>query len=227
MTQVPYLKGELLLRLLEDTVGRDRFDRFLRGYFDHFAFRSITTSDFVAYLQEQLLTGVEAGVVDALQLDTWLEQPGLPANAPRSESDALTRVAERADSWARGEVAAAALDTAAWTTQEWLHFLTSVPDSLTAGQMQELDTAFGLTEAGNSEVAHLWLLTAIRNQYAPAYPRLESYLIEIGRRKLIKPLYDELVKTADGRARAQSIYERARPGYHPISASSIDEVLGS
>ncbi len=226
MTQVPYLKGELLLRLLEDTVGRARFDTFLRAYFDHFAFRSITTGDFVAYLEDQLLSEVETGVVDALQLDRWLEEPGLPANAPLAESDALTRVAGQAARWGDGEVTARALDTAAWTTQEWLHFLTSVPDTLSADQMRELDDVFGFTQAGNSEVAHLWLLTAIRNHYAPAYPRLESYLIEIGRRKLIKPLYDELVKTADGRARAQAIYERARPGYHPISVSSIDEVLG-
>jgi leukotriene-A4 hydrolase len=226
MTQVPYLKGELLLRLLEDTVGRARFDRFLRGYFDHFAFRSITTGDFVAYLQEELLKGVDTGVVDALGLDTWLEEPGLPANAPRSESDALTLVAAQAERWGSGDVAALTLETAAWTTQEWQHFLASVPDRLTADQMAELDAAFGLTDVGNSEVAHLWLLTAIRNQYAPAYPRLESYLVEIGRRKLIKPLYDELVLTEDGRARADAIYTRARPGYHPIAVSSIDAVLG-
>jgi leukotriene-A4 hydrolase len=226
MTQVPYLKGELLLRLLEDTVGRARFDRFLRGYFDHFAFRSITTGDFVAYLQEELLTGVETGVVNALRLDTWLEDPGLPANAPRSESDALTLVAAQAERWASGDVPASTLETAAWTTQEWLHFLASVPDRLTAEQLAELDAAFGFTNIGNSEVAHLWLLTAIRNQYVPAYPRLESYLVEIGRRKLIKPLYDELALTEDGRARADAIYERARPGYHPIAVSSIDAVLG-
>jgi len=171
------------------------------------------------------LSEVETGVVDALQLDRWLEEPGLPANAPLAESDALTRVAGQAARWAGGEVTAGALDTAPWTTQEWLHFLTSVPDTLTADQMRELDDAFGFTQVGNSEVAHLWLLTAIRNHYAPAYPRLESYLIEIGRRKLIKPLYDELVKTTDGRARAEAIYERARPGYHPISVSSIDDVL--
>ncbi len=226
MTQVPYLKGELLLRLLEDTVGRARFDRFLRGYFDHFAFRSITTGDFVAYLHEELLKGVETGVVNALRLDTWLEEPGLPANAPRSESDALTLVAAQAERWASGDVAASTLETAAWTTQEWQHFLASVPDRLTADQMAELDAAFGLTDVGNSEMAHLWLLTAIRNQYAPAYPRLESYLVEIGRRKLIKPLYDELVLTEDGRARADAIYKRARPGYHPIAVSSIDAVFG-
>ncbi len=225
MNQVPYLKGDLFLRLLEETVGRARFDTFLRAYFDHFAFRSITTSDFVAYLNEHLLQD-DAALAETLAVDAWLEQPGLPANAPRSVSDALTRVTQQSARWASGETAAAALETGDWTTQEWLHFLKSVPEALTPQQMAELDHTFGFTEAGNAEVVHQWLLTAIRNQYAPAYLRLETYLVGIGRRKLIKPLYDELVKTPEGRARAEAIYERARPGYHPIAVSSIDEVVG-
>ena len=224
MNQVPYLKGDLFLRLLEETVGRTRFDTFLRAYFDHFAFRSITTSDFVTYLTEQLLSD-DADLADTLQVAAWLEQPGLPTNAPRSVSDALTRVEQQAARWANGEAVATALESDDWTTQEWLHFLKSVPGALTAEQMTELDEAFGFTEAGNSEVAHQWLLTAIRNRYEPAYLRLETYLVGIGRRKLIKPLYDELVKTPEGRARAEAIYERARSGYHPIAVSSIDEVV--
>ena len=225
MNQVPYLKGDLFLRLLEQSVGRARFDTFLRAYFDHFAFRSITTGDLVAYLNEHLLSD-DADLAETLQVDAWLEQPGLPANAPRSESEALTRVERQAARWADGETAAAALGSDDWTTQEWLHFLKSVPETLTAQQMTELDDTFGFTEVGNSEVAHQWLLTAVRNQYAPASGRLETYLVGIGRRKLIKPLYDELVKTPAGRARAAAIYERARPGYHPIAVSSIDEVVG-
>ena len=225
MNQVPYLKGDLFLRLLEETVGRERFDTFLRTYFDHFAFRSITTGDFVAYLNEHLLSNDADADLAELQVDVWIEQPGLPANAPRSESDALSRVERQAARWADGETTAAALESGDWTTQEWLHFLKSVPETLTAGQMTQLDEAFGFTEVGNSEVAHQWLLTAIRNRYAPAYDRLETYLVGIGRRKLIKPLYDELVKTPEGRARATAVYERARPGYHPIAVSSIDEVV--
>ena len=224
MNQVPYLKGDLFLRLLEQHVGRARFDTFLQAYFDHFAFRSITTSDFVAYLQTHLLSD-DADLFERLGVDAWLKEPGLPANTPHSESEALTRVEREAARWANGETTAAALESDDWTTQEWLHFLKSVPGTLTSQQMIELDDAFGFTEVGNSEVAHQWLLTAVRNQYAPADSRLETYLIEIGRRKLIKPLYDELVKTPEGRARATAIYERARPGYHPIAVSSIDELL--
>ena len=118
------------------------------------------------------------------------------------------------------------MDTDSWTTQEWIYFLKSLPDSLAAEQMVELDEVFGFTRAGNAEVVHQWLLIAIRNRYETAYSRLETYLVTIGRRKLIKPLYDELVRTPDGRVRAEAIYQMARPGYHPIAASSIDEVFG-
>jgi hypothetical protein len=47
----------------------------------------------------------------------------------------------------------------------------------------------------------------------------------VGRRKFIKPLYEELVKTPEGRRRAAAIYARARPRYHPIAAAAIDDVF--
>lgn len=125
-----------------------------------------------------------------------------------------------------GDLRAAELDAAAWTTHEWLHFLGVLPEGLAAARMAELDAAFALTESPNAEIAHQWLLLAIRNAYRPADGRLERYLLRIGRRKLILPLYAALAATADGRERALAIYRRARPGYHPIAAGSIDPLLG-
>jgi hypothetical protein len=66
---------------------------------------------------------------------------------------------------------------------------------------------------------------AIRNNYAPAFPRLEDFLTSIGRRKFVRPLFAELAKTTEGAARAKSIYTKARPGYHPITQASVDEIL--
>ncbi|MFN9298871.1 MAG: M1 family aminopeptidase, partial [Acidobacteriota bacterium] len=53
VTLVPYLKGALLLRALELELGRERWDVFVRAYFDKFAFQSITTATFESYLKEQ------------------------------------------------------------------------------------------------------------------------------------------------------------------------------
>jgi hypothetical protein len=135
---------------------------------------------------------------------------------------------------------------ATWTTQERLHFLKFVQSALeppassggpadaAATQlsqterlrlMGELDRAFNLTRSGNSEIAFQWLMMSIQNKYEAASARLEEFLLSVGRRKFIRPLYQELAKTPEGRERAIAIYRRARPTYHPIAVASIDQDL--
>ncbi|MBL8187737.1 MAG: M1 family metallopeptidase [Acidobacteria bacterium] len=225
-TEVPYEKGALLLRYLEETVGRDKFDQFLKGYFDSFAFQSIATADFRAYLQKNLLDANPqlSAKISSDVLDEWIEKPGLPASTPKPQSNAFTNVEAQAKAWLAGKPAAS-LDTKAWTTQEWLHFFQRLPAKLSEPQMKDLDQAFGLTNSGNAEIAHVWLLISIRNNYATAYPRLEEYLTTIGRQKLIKPLYEELVKTPAGKQRAKAIFAKARAGYHPIAQTSVGKIV--
>ncbi len=224
MTQVPYEKGALLLRHLEERAGRARFDEFLRGYFDHFAFRSVTTADFVAYVRRHLLDA-QPDEGAPVRLEAWIDQPGLPADAPRPASDAFGEVERQLAAWTDGRQRAGDIETAAWTTQEWLHFLSAASSDLSVARMAALDDAFGLTGSGNAEIAHQWLLAAVRAGYRRADDRLEQYLLGIGRRKLIAPLYEALAATAAGRDRALAIYRRARPGYHPISVDAIDALL--
>jgi hypothetical protein len=219
-TLVPYEKGALLLRSLEQTFGRQKFDAFLREYFDHFQFQSITTGIFVDYLKKHLLNGNTQ-----IPLDEWLYKPGLPASAPRPTSDAFIKVADQAKAWVAGERPASKIETTGWSTQEWLHFLKALPPQLTTERMRELDRAFSFTRTGNSEILEEWLLMAVRNHYDAAYPRLEEFLVSVGRRKYVKPLYEELVKSPEGKARAMAIYKRARPGYHPITATTVDGIL--
>jgi hypothetical protein len=54
---------------------------------------------------------------------------------------------------------------------------------------------------------------------------MENYLVDIGRRKLIVPLYRDLAATPDGLALAKRIYARARDGYHPIARSAVEDLL--
>ena len=194
-------------------------------YFDQFAFQSITTSDFLQYLKANLLDK-NPKLAATIPLEQWIYQPGLPANAPLPISEAFPEVEKQARMWLGGEIRAAALPARSWSTQEWLHFLKSLPQQVDRARLSELDGAFGLTKAGNAEVAHQWLLIAIRNGYEPAWNRLEKYLVEIGRRKLTKPLYEELMKTPQGKERAMVIYRKARPGYHPIAITTLDPIVG-
>ncbi len=224
-TEVPYEKGSLFFRHLEETVGREKFDKFLRGYFDNHAFQSITTADFVAYLQKNLIDE-NPNSISRADVDEWIYKSGLPKDVPQPKSDAFAKVELQTQNYLSGKISAKDIQTENWTTQEWLHFLQGLPqENLGAEKMSELDKAFNLTTRGNSEIAFQWLLMSIKNNYTPANARLEEFLTTIGRRKFVKPLYDELVKTPEGKRRAGEIYAKARPGYHPITVATIDTVL--
>ena len=135
------------------------------------------------------------------------------------------RTCTDAKAFGAGEKTAKQVRTRGWTPWHWLHFLRSLPADLTAEQMAQLDAAFALTESGNAEILGEWLELAARCRYEPAYERLESFLIEVGRRKFLTPIYRALASSEEGREQATKIYAKARPGYHAISRGTIDGIL--
>ena len=220
---VPYEKGRLFLDYLDAKFGRERFDGFLRGYFDHFAFKSITTEEFTQYLSENLLERFP-GIVTREQVVAWETAPGIPADAVLPVSSAFVPVDDARNAWLGGSLAAKkfGLD---WSAQQWVYFLDNMPATLRAEQLRELDQAHSLTHSQNAEIERSWLELAIRNDFQPSYARLEEYLKTIGRRKLIEPLYTDLMKSPSGTEFAKRVYAQARPGYHPDSAAAIDAIV--
>jgi leukotriene-A4 hydrolase len=215
-TQIPYEKGALFLRQIEAAFGRARFDVYLRKYFDHFAFQSITTAQSLAYLQAHLFA--PQSQPEGIDVNQWVYQPGLPASAAAPVSEAFQSVDCALLDWLGDEE----IDTKEWSAQEWLHFLRGLPRELSAARMQRLDSSWHLTESGNAEILGQWLLMTIRNRYETAYPRLEEFLLTVGRRKYVKPLYEAM-----DLKRAIAIYDRARPLYHPIAQASIDALIAA
>ncbi len=215
VTQIPYEKGALFLRQIEAAFGRERFDKYLRSYFDRFAFESIETDTALAYLDEHLFA-LDREQARQIPVHEWIFEPGLPRSAKIPYSRVIEAAERSADGWREGR----SFSTTAWSTQEWLAFLTKLPEKLTAEQMKRLDTTCRLTSARNNEILAQWLLMAVRNSYEPAFPRLEEFLTTVGRRKYVKPLYEAM-----NRDYAARIYARARPLYHPITQATLDALL--
>ena len=225
VTDVPYERGALFLAYLEDRFGRDTFDAFLRKWFDAHAFQSVTTPQFLAFLDRELLQP-NPGIVSAAQIDAWLRSPTMPADTVWPQSAAFAQVdAERSRFLGGSDTAQLAVD--GWSTRQWQYFLDGMPEQLDAAQLQALDAAFDLSSGRNAAIATRWFCIVARNNYAPAYPQMEQHLKSIGRMLLIVPVYRELAKTEDGRALARRIYEEAHAGYHPIAQDAIAGVLGS
>ena len=224
MTKIAYEKGCFLLRLIEETVGRESFDRFLVDYFERNAFKSMETRGFVAWLRANLLDA-HPGAEARIGLDAWIDGPGIPKNAPRPRSDAFEKVEAEIARFDAG-ASAGELKTAGWSTHEWVHFVRHLPPGIADDRLAEIDSTFGLTGTGNNEILCDWLLQAIKRGYDPAMPAVERLLMSQGRRKYLKPLYQALVATPAGLDRAKEIYRKARPTYHSVSYGTIDGIVG-
>jgi hypothetical protein len=222
-SKVPYIKGQLFLIYLEEKFGRARFDEFVKGYFAKYSFKSLTTAEFVEYLNTHLLEK-HPGIVSLEKAKEWIFEPGLPADAPNPTSDAFNKVDAATAAWLKGDKSLADLPTNNWTVHEWLHFLNNLPRDLSLDKMAKLDEAFNLTNSTNAERAFAWYMLAVGNGYEAIYPALDKHLTSIGRRKLIVPLYKSLVKHGK-RDWAQKVYNNARPGYHPLAQGTVDAIF--
>lgn len=224
VSDIAYEKGCCLLKLMEQTVGRERFDAFLKTYFTANAFKTMTTESFIDYYEKELIKG-DKDLANKIKIENWIYKPGIPANCPTFTSERFEKVNTTYNDWNRG-VAPQDLSTKSWSTHEWLHFIRQLPSTMSIVQMKELDNVFHFTNSGNSEILEAWLYHAIVHQYMDAYGSLEKFLIQVGRRKFLTPLYKEMIKTPAGKEMAINIYKKARPNYHFVTTQTIDELLG-
>jgi aminopeptidase N len=226
MTDIAYEKGALFLRTVEQAVGRERFDAYLRSYFDRHAFQPMTASLFLADLRKNLLKGDEA-LEAKLMLDQWVYRPGIPPNAAKPPAEAFAAVDQAVKAYAAGGPTTA-VPFGKWNTAERLRFINALPREMPADRLSALDLAFGLSGIRNDEVLFAWLKLAINNRYQPAVPAVERFLTGMGRRKFAAPLYEALLAEEDwGRPIAQRIYARARPTYHPVTSGTVDKMMGA
>ena len=233
LNDIPYEKGAAFLRTIERIVGRERFDAWLKGYFERNAFTPMTDVGFLADIRADLVKG-DAALESQLQLENWVYQPGLPSNAVAPVSTALVAVDTAAKAFFADKGPASAIPWSGWSTQERQHFLAWRPANLRAGtdwltnqQLADLETTLHLKTEGNAEVLFAWLQIAVAHRYQPAVPTLETFLTSQGRRKFVMPLFTSLWAEGDwGRPIATRTYARARPGYHPVTTGSVDALVG-
>ena len=224
LTGVPYNKGAWFLQFLEQRFGREVFDPFVRAWFDDHAFQSTNSDQFIAYLRKNLLSKNPNAVTEA-ELTAWLNEPGIPQVAPKAQSRGFAIVDTARIAWLGSKILPNVQITADWSTQQWVHFIDGLGEKLSPEQLTQLDAAYQFTGTQNGEIAMRWYPLAIRSGYAEALPASAEFIQRVGRRKLIMPIYEELVKTPEGQALAKDSFAKARPGYHPITIASVEAAL--
>jgi aminopeptidase N len=223
---IAYHKGNLFLQYLENKFGRETFDQFITDYFSEFAFQVITTEDFVDFLDERLLSA-HAGVVSRAQVEPWMYEPGLPADALLPTSANLAAAAELAALWSKGEVETSELPVADWSPQATIHFINSLDAELSTEKLIEIDAALGLSQTLNAEIGRTWFIQVAERRHRPAYEYLAAHLQRFGRTRLVRPVYIALAENGDDLGLAKDLFNAARGEYHPLTNSSIERMFES
>lgn len=222
ISMIPYVKGYAFLRVIENAVGREKFDTFIKNYFDAHAFKSITTEDFLKYYNENLIKGDKA-LANKIKAEDWIYKPGIPTNitpVSSAEFDAIDKIQK---SWR--ETGVKGLAKKITTTSEKQYFIDHLPTDMTPKEMEAIDTEFNFTKGGNFIIKRQWFVQAISHQYKAANPAIEQFLIGISRTGSVMMLYKEMAKTPEGKIWAKQIFDKAKSGYHATTVQAVEGIL--
>lgn len=224
LSDVSYDKGSWFLRTLEQCFGRATFDAYLKSYFNHFAFQSITTEQMLAFLKAHLID-TYPGKMSWDEVKQWVYGTGLPKDAPLPDSPRFDMIDRESKAFVAGTLTADKLDAKDWNTQEWMYFLDRLPDTPTLAQMKALDAAWHLTGTPNAEIGMRWYIHAIAAGDKDVWPDAREHMTRIGRIYLTTPVYRAFAATPDGLAYAEAAYAKAKNGYHPLTQGAIERIF--
>ena len=224
LSSVAYDKGSWFLRTLEQRFGRADFDAYLRSYFDHFAFQSITTEQMLAYMKPNLIDKYP-GKMRWAEVQDWVYGTGIPKDAPLPDSPRFDEIDRERAAFLGDRLSADKLDAKGWNTQEWMYFLDRLPDVTALTKIKTLDAAWHLTGTPNAEIGMRWYVHAIAAGDKDVWPAAAEHMTRIGRLYLTLPLYKAFAKTPEGLAYAKQVYAKAKAGYHPLTQQAVEGIL--
>jgi hypothetical protein len=231
MTSVAYVKGAFFLKTLEEKVGREKFDVFVKGYFKKFQFQTLTTEIFEKYLEDNLLKPYKI----KFNTKAWFYGKGIPKNCIKIVSPRFIAMQKMADDYSAGKDIFKIkvkkrrrkidLKRDMYVTQEWLAFIRRLPRNISIDKLKLLDKKLDFKGWGNAEIATEWYVLGVESDYKDIRPNMEKFLKKVGRRKFLLPIYKTLAKRPADLKWAKYVYSEARTNYHAVSQNTIDEIL--
>lgn len=220
-SDVPYDKGYLFLKMLEERYTREKFDLFLNKYFQDNAFKTMTTKDFVEYLKVNLTNNED----DFVQ--NWIYDTGWPKGLVVPESDLMNKVEQTYQEDLNSFKAGLNLpkQQRSWSTNEYVHYIRLIdPEQVKVEDLRKMDQMFDFTNSNNAEIQCAWYEKAFLIGYDQVNANAQDFMVQVGRRKFLEPLYLAL-KTSNQTDLALEIYQKARPNYHFVARQTIDGFL--
>lgn len=238
-SKIPYEKGFYFLYYLQEVVGKEAFEGFMKEYVQRFQYKTLSSEDFKA---DFLAHFAGNPAVDAIDWATWFTKPGMPPVENSYDHSLATASYELAKVWHTADVmgiggaappAASAADTAGWSSQQTVAFLDKLAEyramtPLHPSTARRMNDLYALDASSNSEIRCSWYLLCIKAGDGSVLPRVTAFLKEQGRMKFLRPLYRALFNSGDAATKALALdtFKELGPGYHPIASKMLAADLG-
>lgn len=215
-TDVPYIKGALMLFTIEEKVGKPAFDAFLKNYFAKYTFKSVSTDQVVEELSK---------IVDKAFLTEWIDQPGLPQNVANIQSTMIDNVDMMVRTFKLMGGAPGKSDLAQMTSKDVCYYLQSLPKNASIYKLDYIDSVFGFSRTTDPEVRTLWYKLTLPRDYKSSMESVPTFLSSVGRGKFVVPVFTALTETKKGRKLAVSIYEKNKMFYSPGVRERVEKKI--
>ncbi len=215
-SSVPYVKGALFVQLIEEHMGRDRFDPMLRKYMATYPFGSITTEEFCAFVERE-----SPSTLHAIHASAWLNEPGLPDNAPTIDSPKIQHL----KSLSTNRIIPQTEEAQHWSATEWSLYLQLLPRPVCPEFCDHLIVKFQLDKATNVPMRWAFLVLAAESGYVKALPAIETFLGSVGTVKLVRTLYGAMIEHPELRQAALTMFQTFRGRYHAITCNVVEQSL--
>ncbi|KAG9490488.1 hypothetical protein GDO78_006041 [Eleutherodactylus coqui] len=216
-SSVPYEKGFALLFYLEQLLGGpDVFLGFLKTYIQRFAYKSVTTEEWKAFLYSYFKDKVE--LLDKVD---WKGYDMTLANACIKLSNKWTEAKENDLS------SFTAADVKELSSHQQIEFLALLllKDPLPVSHVKRMQEIYNFNDVKNAEILFRWLRLCILAKWEEVIPLALKMATEQGRMKFTRPLYRDLYNFDKARDQAVSTFLKNRSFMHPVTEMLVAKDL--
>ncbi|XP_026762951.2 leukotriene A-4 hydrolase isoform X3 [Galleria mellonella] len=222
---VPYEKGSLFLRYLEDLVGGPEvFDDFLRSYLNNFQKKSLDTDQFKAYLLNYFK---DNEILKTVDWNAWLYTSGMPPVIPNYDRSMTKAVTTLLSTINNDSVTLNYNDVKSFTPHQIINLLQALIDQspLSIERLRSLGEEYKIDSSKNTEIVYRWLRLCIRSRDLTKLNDAFDFVNRQGRMKYVRPIYRDLYAWEDVRERAIENFLKNEPYMMHVSAYTLRKDL--
>merc|ERR1719233_2647114 len=223
---IPYEKGSTFLWYLEELVGGpEKFEPFLKNYYEHFKYKSITTDQFKSFFLTYFSSNPSTSSID---WDTWLYSPGMPPYKPSFDETLAVKSRELADKWIYGDIHDDNQEFQKFSAEQKLEFLGILLDSskLSKDEIEKMDNLYSLSNNPNTEILFLFIRLGIKARWERSLELGLDLATRQGRMKFCRPLFKDMWGWDEQKERVKKCFLDHRGEMMAVCREMVGKDLG-